>query len=106
MSTTTKTLGVLGGLALVGLNVAVVTFYVLWQLADTAAINQMEDASGMDVSQMLPNANLLWLAANASLILLLLLDVVVIVFVAMLVNVNRRAPAMAADQAGGSRLVR
>lgn len=89
-----KALGVLGGLALVGLNIAVVALYVLWQIADTAAINHMESASGMDVSQLLPNANVLWLAAQGSLMMLLLLDVVVIVSVAMLVKANRKpAPA-------------
>jgi len=91
------TLGVLGGLALVGLNIAVVAFYALWQIADTAAINRSESTSGFDPSQLLPNSNLFWLAANASLILLLLLDVVVIVVVAMLVNANRRTPALAVD---------
>lgn len=106
MSSTTKTLGVLGGLALVGLNVAVVAFYVLWQMADTAAINQMEAAPGMDGSQMLPNANALWLAANASFILLLVLDIVVIVLVATRVNVHRRASAMAVSHARRSHSVR
>lgn len=100
-----KTVGVIGGLALVGLNIAVVSFYVLWQIADTA-INHMESASGWDASRMLPNANLLWLAANASVFMVSVVDALAIFIVAILVKANRRAPAMAADHAGRTHSVR
>lgn len=60
--------------ALVGLNVAFAAFFILWGIADGAAINNMEDASGFDAAAMLPNANLMWVAAYVSLVFLLLVD--------------------------------
>ncbi|MGW9166391.1 hypothetical protein [Agromyces sp. NPDC055658] len=101
-----RTVGVIGGLALVGLNIAVVAFFVLWQIADTAAINHMESASGWDASRMPPNANLLWLAANASVFMVSVVDALAIFIVAILVKANRRAQAMAADHAGRTHSVR
>lgn len=58
----------------VALNVAVVAFYVLWSIADTSAINAMEDSVGYDESYMLPNAYLMGAFAHSSMALLLGLD--------------------------------
>ena len=62
-------------IALVGFNVAFAAFFVLWSIADNSAINGMEAVSGYDPVSMLPNANLLWSAAYASLVLLVIVDV-------------------------------
>ncbi|MBF6670696.1 MULTISPECIES: cell surface protein [Glutamicibacter] len=70
-----KAFRILYALALTGLNAAVIAFYTLWQIADTAAINRMETGSGMDVVQMLPNSNLMWAAAHGSLIMLIIVDI-------------------------------
>jgi len=70
--------GVLTLVALAGLNGAFVVFFVLWSTADNAAINAMEAASGYDAAAMLPNANLMWLAAYASLALLIIVDGLVV----------------------------
>lgn len=78
-----KVLGVVSGFTLLGLNIAFVAFFTLWQIADSAAINRMEMATGVDPAQMLPNANLMWIAAHASVLLLLVADVLAIVFAVM-----------------------
>lgn len=65
------------GTALVALNVAVIGFYALWQIADGAAVARAEDA-GFDQAQLLPNGNLLWMAAHASLFAMLVVDVLAI----------------------------
>lgn len=76
MSKTPKrVLGILYAFALTGLNASVIAFYALWQIADTAAINRMETGSGMDVAQMLPNSNLMWIAAHGSLLMLIIVDI-------------------------------
>lgn len=75
-----RALVIAGGLLLLALNVAVVAFFVLWQIADTAALNRMEANSGFASAELLPNANLMWIAAHASLVLLLALDAVGVVF--------------------------
>ncbi|PQZ98513.1 hypothetical protein CQ019_16900 [Arthrobacter sp. MYb229] len=85
-----KLLGVLGGLTLLGLNVAVVAFFFLWQIADSAAVNRMEAAAGVDPAQMLPDANPLWIAAHASLLMVLAADVLAVVFAVMLVKTLHR----------------
>jgi hypothetical protein len=79
-----KVLGVLSGLTLLGLNIAVVAFFTLWQIADSAAINRMETATGVDPAQMLPNANLMWIAAHASFLMVLVADVLAIVLAVIL----------------------
>lgn len=48
-----KVLGVISCLTLLGLNFAFVAFFTLWQIADSAAINRMEMAAGVDPAQML-----------------------------------------------------
>ncbi|MGB9034730.1 MAG: hypothetical protein WCC45_09450 [Paeniglutamicibacter sp.] len=81
-----KILAVFSGLTLRGLNVAVVTFFVLWQIADSSAIDRMETSADIDPAQMLPDANLMWMAAHASFIMLMIADVLAILFVVMLVK--------------------
>ena len=56
------------------LNVAVISFFVLWSIADTAAVNRAEE-HGFDPNQLLPHATPFWFAAHASLLSLLALDV-------------------------------
>ena len=59
---------------LVALNVSVISFFVLWSNADTAAVSRAEE-HGFDPSQLLPHATPFWFAAHASLLSLLALDV-------------------------------
>ena len=63
---------------LVVLNISVVCFYVLWEVADTIAVNRAEE-HGLDPQQLLPHNILFWRAAQASLLSLLALDVLAIV---------------------------
>ena len=63
---------------LVALNVSVICFYGLWQVADTIAVNRAEE-HGFDPQQLLPHSTLFWFAAHASLLSLLALDALVIV---------------------------
>ena len=63
---------------LVVLNMSVVGFYALWEVADTIAVNRAEE-HGFDPQQLLPHNILFWLAAQASLLSLLALDVLMIV---------------------------
>jgi len=63
---------------LVVLNISVVCFYVLWEVADTIAVTRAEE-HGFDPQQLLPHNMLFWLAAQASLLSLLALDVLAIV---------------------------
>lgn len=72
-----EVLSKISGAALVVLNVAVTGFYVLWRIAHSAAVARAEDA-GFDRAQLLPNWELLWLAANASLFMMLVVDVLAI----------------------------
>ena len=60
---------------LVVLNISVVCFYVLWEVADTIAVNRVEE-HGFDPQQLLPHNILFWLAAQASLPSLLALAIV------------------------------
>ena len=59
---------------LAALNVSVISFFVLWSNADTAAVNRAEE-HGFDPSQLLPYDTPFWFAAHASLLSLLALDV-------------------------------
>ena len=59
---------------LVALNVSVISFFVLWSNADTAAVNRAEE-HGFDPSQLLPHDLPFWFAAHASLLSILALDV-------------------------------
>ncbi|MFB9164252.1 MULTISPECIES: hypothetical protein [Arthrobacter] len=88
---TKKALGILSGLTLLGLNIAVSLFFALWQIADGAAINRMETTNGFDPSQMLPNADLMWMASHASLLMVLVADVLAAVFVVILVKSRQRS---------------
>ena len=59
---------------LAALNASVISFFVLWSMADTAAVNRAEE-HGFDPSQLLPHDIPFWFAAHASLLSLLALDV-------------------------------
>ena len=59
---------------LAALNASVISFFVLWSNADTAAVNRAEE-HGFDPSQLLPYDIPFWFAAHASLLSLLALDV-------------------------------
>ena len=59
---------------LAALNTSVISFFVLWSNADTAAVNRAEE-HGFDPSQLLPHDIPFWFAAHASLLSLLALDV-------------------------------
>lgn len=63
-----------GGIALLLLHLAFGLFYALWSIADGEAVNRMESAGGYDVAYLLPNAYLMWIAAQASLVLVLVID--------------------------------
>lgn len=63
---------------LVVLNMSVVGFYALWEVADTIAVNRAEE-HGFDPQQLLPHFVPFWFAAQASLLSLLALDVLMIV---------------------------
>ena len=58
---------------LAALNASVISFFVLWSMADTAAVNRAEE-HGFDPSQLLPHDTPFWFAAHASLLSLLALD--------------------------------
>ena len=62
--------------ALAALNVAVISFYVLWSIADSITVDRAEE-HGFDTNQLLPHAIPFWFAAHASLLALLALDVLV-----------------------------
>ena len=74
---------------LVVLNMSVICFYGLWQVADTIAVNRAEE-HGFDPQQLLPHFVLFWLAAQATLLSLLALDALVVVAWR---RVRRRRPA-------------
>ncbi|MBC9944793.1 hypothetical protein ICL81_09760 [Leucobacter sp. cx-328] len=60
---------------LVALNVVLVSFFVLWWIADATSVNSAEGPAGFDPSKLLPNANLMWIAAHSSLLMLIAVDV-------------------------------
>ena len=82
-----KTLGIAGAVAMVGLNITVVAFFVLWLIADSAAIDRMESESNMDPSQMLPNSELMWLAAHGSVLMVVVLDVLAVAWLVKMTGV-------------------
>lgn len=84
-----RTIGVLSTLVLLGLNIAMGAFYALWRVADDAAINRMESSSGMDPTQLLPNGNLMWLAAHSALLMLVVLDILAVILAAIFVSFRR-----------------
>ncbi|WP_143181042.1 hypothetical protein [Glutamicibacter sp. 0426] len=88
-----KTLSIAGAVAMVGLNVTVVAFFVLWLIADGVAISRMESESSMDPSQMLPNSELMWLAAHGSLLMVIVLDVLAVALRVKMTGVPQRAAA-------------
>lgn len=94
-SSSKTALSVLFAIALVVANIAVLCFYVLWQIADTAAVNRSE-AQGFDTSQLLPHSNLMWVAANVSLVGILAVDVLAIIIALAATRRPRRIVGTAA----------
>lgn len=73
--------------AVVGLNIAVLAFLVLWLIADIAAISRMESESSVDPGQMLLNSDMLWLAAHGSMLMLVVVDVLIVVWLVKMAGV-------------------
>lgn len=76
---------------MVSLNIAVLAFFILWQIADTAAIGRMESESSVDPGQMLQNSKMLWLAAHGSVLMLVVVDVLIVVRVVKTTGSPQRA---------------
>ncbi len=89
-----KTLGVAGAVAMVGLNITVLAFFVLWLIADSAAVARMESESSIDPGQMLPNSELMWLAAHGSVLMVVVLDVLAAFWPVKMTGVPQRAASM------------
>lgn len=89
-----KTLGLAGAVAMVGLNITVVAFFVLWLIADSAAIGRMESESSIDPGQMLPNSELMWLAAHGSVLMVVVLDVLAVAWLVKTKGVPKHAASM------------
>lgn len=73
------------------LNIAVFAFYALWQNADTWAVNRSEAGGALDTQQLLPHGDLMWVAANVSVVLILALDALSVVAIVVLVRRSRAA---------------
>ena len=91
-----KTLGITGAVAMVGLNITVLAFFVLWLIADSAAIGRMESESSMDPGQMLPNSELMWLAAHGSVLRVVVLDALAVAWLVKTKSVPQ--PATSKEQ--------
>lgn len=65
---------VLGGLSLLLLNFALIANQTLMSSADNIAVNLSESSGGFNQSQLIPNADLLWLTGFASLLLIMIVD--------------------------------
>lgn len=65
-------------MVLVAFNAAMVGFFALWRVADSAAINAYEE-SGFNSVLEPPNLELTWIAAHAAIVLLVALDVCLLV---------------------------
>ena len=89
-----KTLGITGAVAMVGLNITVLAFFVLWLIADSAAVGRMESESIIDPGQMLPNSELLWLAAHGSVLMVVVLDVLAVAWLVKTKGGPQRAASM------------
>lgn len=78
-------------MAVVGLNIAVLAFFVLWKIADSTAIGRMESEPSVDPGQMLPNSELMWLAAHGSVLMLVVVDVLIVAGLVKMTGVRQRA---------------
>ncbi|KSU65700.1 hypothetical protein AS038_12545 [Arthrobacter sp. NIO-1057] len=94
--------GILVSIALLALNVCFAVVYSLWQRLDSDSINRMETISGMDSTVLLPHSNVMWVAAQGSLIAILALDVLTIMFVVKARSSGRRAENVQAMSASHS----
>lgn len=56
------------------LNIALVANQMLMADSDNIAVNLSESSGGFDQSQLIPNADLLWLIGLASLLLIVVVD--------------------------------
>ncbi|MGP9693112.1 hypothetical protein ACT3TZ_00620 [Brachybacterium sp. AOP25-B2-12] len=92
------TSAIIAAMCLVSLNLGYGAFYVLWSIADQAAVARSEAGGGFDPSQLLPYGNVMWVLAQLLLLAILVLDVVAIVLAiatwAGRRNVGRAAPSM------------
>lgn len=94
-----KAFAVLSVIVLVALNIGFFAFYRLWQIADNAALNRMEASSGMDPALLLPHSNLMWVAAQGSLIAVLALDLLAMLFAAKALSSSRQRDTVRAKSA-------
>ncbi len=86
-----KKLVIAGAMAMVGLNISVLAFFVLWKIADSTAIGHMESESSVDPGQMLPNSEMMWLAAHGSVLMLVVLDVLIVAGLVKMAGAPQRA---------------
>lgn len=73
------------------LNIAVFSFYALWQNADAWAVNRSEANGALDTQQLLPHGDLMWVASNVSVALLLALDIFSAAAIVVLARRSRAA---------------
>lgn len=86
----------MGFIALLGLNVAFITFFNLWSIADNMAVNRMEEVAGYNPALLLPNSNLMWFSAHTSLFLLLVLDLCAVVLLIARIMFRKKAADLGA----------
>lgn len=97
-----KVFGTVVALVLIALNICFFIFYALWRHADSAAISRMESVSAVQPEQLLENSNLMWGAAQGSLLAVIALDVLVIVFVVTAFSAFRRKAVATSNSASHS----
>lgn len=85
-----KVLGSVVALVLIALNICFFMFYALWRNADSEAISRMESGSAVQPEQLLENANLMWGAAQGSLLAIIALDALAIFFATKALTAFRR----------------
>lgn len=86
-----KAFGIVGVVTMLGLNISVLAFFVLWKIADSTAIGHMESESSVDPGQMLPNSEMMWLAAHGSVLMLVVLDVLIVAGLVKMAGAPQRA---------------
>jgi hypothetical protein len=82
------------GAFLAALNLAVITFYLLYRVADMWADNRSEDHGVFDPSYLLPNDVTLWLIASATVVLLFGVDIVAVLVGIRLRRLERSRSAL------------
>lgn len=89
-----KKLGIAGAVSMVGLNITVLAFFVLWLIADSSAVARMESESSIDPGQMLPDSELMWLVAHGSVLIVIVLDVLALAWLVKTKGVSQHAVSM------------